>query len=61
MKDPTLAEFKRWIHARQAEAADAIPEAPSAELPDLYKRFARAATVIREMELFTDEIEKDAP
>lgn len=61
MKSPTLKEFKEWIQARQTEAADAIPEAPSAELPDLYKRFARAATVIREMELFTDEIEKDEP
>jgi len=61
MTAPTLAEFKAWVQARQLAACNAIPVTPSEDLPDLFKRGARASTVIREIEVFTDALEKEAP
>ena len=61
MKPTTLAEFKAWVHARQMAVANAIPDAPAAELRSFYTEFSRTRTVIDEIEKFTDSLEKDEP
>ena len=58
MSKPTLKEFKLWIEARQTDAAKAIIDAPSGQIKEHYSQFARASAVIREIEAFTDELDR---
>ena len=56
----TLADFKRWVQARQDDALQSLREKLDDETAALWKKFSTTATVILEIERFADELEKAA-